>query len=132
MQACFTDYPRPMTTADIARRLEHGESRWRVVRDQAGIVVAAACAELDLERASAELTDCATRSEFRGRGLMGFLARELTSELQPEFRLYSLARAGEPGINCILRKLGFLFTGRLVNDCRMPTGWESVNVWCHP
>jgi hypothetical protein len=33
-------------------------------------------------------------------------------------------------VNCAFAKLGYKYTGRLVNNCRMPTGWESMNVWC--
>ena len=44
--------------------------------------------------------------------------------------LYTLARADEIGMNCVFRKLGYDFCGRLVNNCRMPNGWESMNVWC--
>jgi RimJ/RimL family protein N-acetyltransferase len=44
--------------------------------------------------------------------------------------LYTLARADEVGMNRALARLGYAYTGRLVNDCRMPNGWESLNVWC--
>ncbi len=43
---------------------------------------------------------------------------------------YTLARACEVSMNCVFAKLGYGYTGRLVNNCRMPTGWESMNVWC--
>ena len=44
--------------------------------------------------------------------------------------LYTLARADEVGMNCVFAKLGYAYTGRLVNNCRMPNGWESMNIWC--
>lgn len=130
MQDCFSVYPAPISAERVARAIEEGSSRFRVVRNRVGNIVAAASAEIDHRFRSAELTDCATRADQRGRGLMVHLLGQLVAELEGHYRLYSLARAGEAGINCVLRKLGFVYTGRLVNNCRMPTGWESMNVWC--
>ena len=79
------------------------------------------------------MTDCATRPDQRGGGHMAYLLHRLAQDVRKErgiTDLYTLARADEVGMNCVFGKLGYVYTGRLVNNCRMPNGWESMNVWC--
>ena len=96
-------------------------------------MVAAASAEIDHCNKNAEMTDCATRPSARGQGLMAYLLWMLENDLQELYNitdLYTIARADEVGMNCVFSKLGYIYDGRLVNNCRMPNGWESMNVWC--
>ncbi len=133
MASVFSDYPTPLTPAHLARLIETRANRFRFVRSPDGRMAAVASGEIDHPRRTAEMTDCATRPEERGRGLMVRLLREIERDLASEFAitdLYTLARADEVGMNCAFAKLGYDFTGRLINNCRMPNGWESVNVWC--
>jgi putative beta-lysine N-acetyltransferase len=129
MRECFSLYPTPIREDGFTQQIAAKKSRWRIVRNRMGAIVAVACAELDLSSCSAELTHFATRSDQRGRGLMRSLVQQLVCELRGSFRIYAFARAGEPGINCVLRRAGFRYSGRMINDCKMPRGWESMNVW---
>jgi putative beta-lysine N-acetyltransferase len=128
----FRDYPDAVDEENVARWIRQGERLFRVaLRD--GVVVACASAELDRTNRSAELTDCATDPEMRGKGLMTAILRMLENDCSEQFGItdtYTLARAGEAGINIAFARLGYDFTGRLVNNCRMPDGWESMNAWC--
>lgn len=129
----FKDYPSPTGVTAIAGLIRSGANHFRIIRDPEGVVVAAASAELDKKRASAEMTDCATAPEHRGKGLMASLLDELARDMPLSAGItdiYSLCRANEPGINFVLGKLGYRYTGTLVNNCRMPDGWESMNIWC--
>lgn len=129
----FDDYPTPIRGAYIKGQIAAGRNCFRIIRDGDGALVAAASAEMDFQRMTAELTDCMTRPADRGRGLMSRLLRELEHALLTEHGIrhfYSIARADEVGINCVFAKHGYEFTGRLINNCRMPNGWESMNVWC--
>lgn len=130
MQSSFPVYPTPITVENVARSMQAELGLWKVIRNRVGNLVAVASADLDSRHRSAELTDCVTREDHRGRGLMVYLLHELTAQLGDNYQLFSLARAGESSINCCFSKLGFDFTGRLVNNCRMPSGWESMNIWC--
>lgn len=133
MEQIFPVYPSPISEHLISEQIRSEANLFRVVQDQAKEIVAVASAELDKERSSAEMTDCATRPEFRGQGFMAYLLDRLESDLLCRFGisdLYTIARAEEVGMNCVFSKLGYEYTGRLVNNCRMPTGWESMNVWC--
>jgi hypothetical protein len=64
---------------------------------------------------------------------MSVILRNLERDLADEFGItdvYTIARANQAGMNCSFAKLGYTYTGRLVNNCRMPEGYESMNVWC--
>ncbi len=133
MSQTFPVYPTPISEHVIGEQIRTGSNHFRLVENPYGDLVAVASAELDLERSSAEMTDCATRPDLRGRGLMAHILSKLETDLLRRFGisdLYTIARADEVGMNCVFSKLGYEYTGRLVNNCRMPNGWESMNVWC--
>jgi beta-lysine N6-acetyltransferase len=133
MSEIFPDYPTPITPEHVVENMTTAASYFRLVRDKDGELVACASAEIHHTRRSAELTDCATRADQRGKGLMSCILRGLERDLEAEFGItdvYTIARANQPGMNCSFAKLGYTYTGRLVNNCRMPEGWESMNVWC--
>jgi putative beta-lysine N-acetyltransferase len=133
MSLIFPVYPSPIDESVIEEQIRTLANHFRLVVDPTGDTVAVASAEIDHQRSSAEMTDCATRPDCRGRGLMVHLLAELEADLARLFGLtdlYTIARADEIAMNCVFSKLGYDFTGRLVNNCRMPNGWESMNVWC--
>ena len=133
MANTFPVYPSAISEHIISEQIRTEANHFRLVENLQGEVVAVASAELDKERSSAEMTDCATRPDFRGRGLMAHILSRLETDLLRRFGisdLYTIARADEVGMNCVFSKLDYEFTGRLVNNCRMPNGWESMNVWC--
>jgi len=134
LRAVFEDYPTPLDDVVIHENIVTGRSRFHLVeREEDGALLACASAELDVPRSNAEITDCATRPEARGRGLMVRLIRSFEEALPVEagiVDLYTIARADEVGMNCAFARAGYVYTGRLVNNCRMPGGWESMNVWC--
>jgi beta-lysine N6-acetyltransferase len=133
MDGTFNDYPTPIAPDVVAGAIDQKTSHFRVARDGRGRIAACASAEIHHTRKSAELTDCATRTDERGKGIMSAILRGLEHDLQREFNItdvYTIARAVEPGMNCSFAKLGYTYTGRLVNNCKMPEGFESMNVWC--
>lgn len=133
LQATFPVYPSPLDSGHLARLIRERANLFRLVLHESGELAAAASAELDHEQLSAEMTDCATDPAHRGKGLMARLLWRLELDVAEDYRvrdLYTLARAAEVPMNCVFSKLGYRYTGRLINNCRMPNGWESVNVWC--
>jgi putative beta-lysine N-acetyltransferase len=133
LQLVFPDYPTPTDADTVRNQITSCSNIYRLMFDAEGTLAAAASAEIDHPRRSAELTDCATRPEHRGAGLMAFILRQLEHDLVSDFGItntYTIARADEVGMNCVFSKLGWVYTGRLVNNCRMPNGWESMNLWC--
>lgn len=94
-------------------------------------IVSAASAVIKPELRNAEITDCATHPDFRGKQLTSLIIRKLESYLVGrEIRcLYSLTRASSIGMNMTVRRLGYKYQGRLVNNCTIYSGLEDMNVW---
>lgn len=131
LRKTFSEYPDPIDRGTVRRWIANGERYFRVV-ERRGSIVACASADVDPVNRCAELTDCATLPAMRGMGLMTLILSGLEADCEEAeiTDTYTLARAGEVGINVAFARLGYEFTGRLVNNCRMPDGWESMNVWC--
>lgn len=132
LAAIFTDYPTPINQEYIASQIATRSSHFRLIRDQAGTLAAVASAEIDHRRKTAEISDCATIPEYRGNELMTLLLCRLEKDMHCYFaisNLYALVRADVPGANFTFSKRGYAYSGRLINNCRMPNGWESMNVW---
>jgi putative beta-lysine N-acetyltransferase len=126
----FDHYPTPSDDpAYIAQAIERGVP-FRMVRD-GGDVVACACADLVVEARTAELTDCATRPDARGRGYLQAILADLMGDLEAlDYpTAFTLARATVPGVNIAFMRLGFALRGRMSQSCRIGTGLEDMNVW---
>ncbi|HYG59150.1 MAG TPA: putative beta-lysine N-acetyltransferase [Symbiobacteriaceae bacterium] len=127
----FTTYPTPLNDAAFIRDVMVREaSIFRLVRD-GGRLVSAASAEVDWVSLHAEMTDCATLPDYRGEGLMAALLKELEQEMVKRgiHCRYSHARAASPGMNAVLRRLGYRLRGRMVNNCHIMGSFEDMNLW---
>jgi putative beta-lysine N-acetyltransferase len=127
---CFEYYPTPSGVPDfIATEIGDG-TVFRIVRDGDRVV---ACASADLVESArtAELTDCATHPDHRGRGLMQFILADLAADLRAMRypTAFTLSRASVPGINLAFQRLGFAWRGRMIRSCRIGEGLEDMNVW---
>jgi len=126
----YATYPFPVFDPGYVRyTMEHDVcylTAWH-----GGELVAAASAEINRREKNAEMTDFATLSEWRGRGLAGCLLARLESRLAGEgFRcLYTIARSGSVGMNKVFAGAGYAFHGVLVNNCNIGGGFEDMNVW---
>lgn len=125
----FSSYPFPITDPEYMKKLV--ENNFFKVISNSGRLVSAASAELNRINMSAEITDCVCLPEFEGQGLMYRLIYSLEQDLNKAgFKnLYSIARAKSPGINIVLRKLGYKYSGRLVNNCNICGQYEDMNLW---
>jgi len=94
-------------------------------------IVSAASADMDYTNLNAEITDCATYPEYRGQGLLSNLVYSLEQDLTQKgfYTLCSLSRAMNPGINSVLFKHGYKYTGRLISNCHICGGFEDMNIW---
>lgn len=133
MQSEFEVYSEEISAERLKQLISRGGSAFRVAKTGSGTIVAVAAVRLDLGRRTGEVTDCVTHPDHRGRGLMASLVMGIEKDASARFgvtNLYSLARAGVVGMNVVLARLGYEYTGRLVKNCRMPNGFESMNIWC--
>jgi putative beta-lysine N-acetyltransferase len=133
LRTTFPDYPTPLDDAFLERVIDAGSSRFALVEHEADGLVATISAELNVLHDNAEISDCVTVPTHRGKGIMRFLARHIAEAVSRErkiHRCYTLCRALETGVNYAFADAGYGFKGHLVNNCRMPDGWETTNAWC--
>jgi putative beta-lysine N-acetyltransferase len=126
----FKTYPSPLTYRDYLTAVLHRDAIFRVIR-RGNVVVSVASAEFDPIHLAAELTDCATHPEERGRGLMSNILVALEEDLRArKYRCaYSLARAASFGMNAAFHGLGYEFNGRMINNCDIYGAFEDMNLW---
>jgi beta-lysine N6-acetyltransferase len=126
----FETYPSPLTNPDYVQATMKRNVLYRMVKhgDKA---LAAASAELNHKHSNAEMTDCATAPEAQGRGLMQHLLVALEDDLRGEGidTAYTLARGLSYGMNRAFFRLGYEFSGRLINNCDIFGQYEDMNIW---
>lgn len=125
----FDQYPTPSDDPRYIAQAIAAGNPFRVVRD-AGEVVACASADLVTEAMTAELTDCATRPDHRGQGLMRAILEDLMDDLRElDYpTAFTLARARIPGVNLAFQRLGFEYRGTMTRSCRIGEGLEDMNI----
>lgn len=129
----FETYPSPLTNPDYIDATMKRNVIYRVAL-QGDNAIAAASAEVDYKHSNAEMTDCATVSAAQGKGLMQHILLSLESDLK-EMGIqtaYTLARAQSYGMNKAFFRLGYEFSGRLINNCDIFGQFEDMNIWVKP
>lgn len=126
----FKTYPTPMENEDFIKEIIGDKVLFKVAEIN-GEIVSAASADINKDFLNAEITDCATLNQYRGMGLLSNLIYNLEQDLKKNkfLTLYSLSRAISPGINIVLSKHNYKYTGRLINNCKIMSGFEDMNVW---
>lgn len=126
----FQTYPTPMDDESYIGKVMEEGTIFKII-EWNGEIVSTASAEVNEAYHNAEMTDCATLQEHRKYGFMQLLISALEEELinRQIYCSYSLARAQSFGMNACLKKLGYLYTGRLGNNCVMNGQYENMNIW---
>lgn len=101
-----------------------------VIYKKEKIIAAVAC-EVDRENLNAEMIDFAGDEKFRGKGLACYLLSSMEEEMKKIGirTLYSIVRAKSFDANIIFSKIGFKFSGTLINNTNVCGAVESMNVW---
>jgi beta-lysine N6-acetyltransferase len=126
----FQIYPTPLNEASyVEKTMDEGTIYWIYEKD--GKIVSAASAEIDYAQRNAELTNCATLVEHRKHGLMKEIMRRLEQDLvsQSIYCSYTIARSLSYGMNAAFHQLGYMYTGRMTNNCYIFDKLEDMNVW---
>ncbi|TYQ15901.1 UNVERIFIED_CONTAM: putative beta-lysine N-acetyltransferase [Acetivibrio alkalicellulosi] len=129
-QEVFKTYPSPVFNSEYLSEVMDDKILFKGVFKE-GCLVSIASVDMDKKNLNGEITDCATYPEYRGQGLLTNLIYELENELLNKgfYCLYSLSRAINTGINMSLRKHGYEYKGRLINNCDICGGFEDMNIW---
>ena len=93
----FSTYPTPVYDEEYIRQTMNGKILYKVAESE-GKIIGMASADMDMENMNAEMTDCATYPDYRGKGVLSNIICELEAELKNRsfITLYSLSRA----VNC--------------------------------
>lgn len=126
----FRLYPTPVHDPSYLRKTMEEGTVYVFVREKKKMM-SAASAEIDRQFHNAELTDCASCPEARGKGHMKKLLSRLEDILIDKgvHCYYTIARAESYGMNKVFFQLGYSYGGRLKNNCVIFSGIEDMNVW---
>lgn len=126
----FLSYPTPVYDESYLKETIKQKVLYKIAIDN-GKIISIASADMDVNNLNAEITDCATDTEYRGKGILSDLVYSLELELKDRnfITLYSLCRAINPGINFVLKKHNYKFRGRLLNNCNICGNFEDMNIW---
>lgn len=128
--AVFQTYPTPMNESEYIRKVMKGGTIFYVAEIE-GKIASAASAEVNHTYHNAEMTDCATYLEHRKHGLMRHLIRALEQDLRHRnlYCVYSLARSLSFGMNAVFHQLGYVYSGRMANNCNIYDKLEDMSLW---
>lgn len=128
--AVFSTYPSPVYDEEFLKETMNEKVLYKIAVYN-GKIIAIASADMDKENLNAEITDCATYPDYRGKGILSNIIYSLELDLKAKgfLTLYSLSRAINPGINIVLSKHNYNFAGRLVNNCNICGTFEDMNIW---
>ncbi|MTI68436.1 MAG: putative beta-lysine N-acetyltransferase [Firmicutes bacterium] len=126
----FKTYPIPLNDKNYVKTLMDSDVLFILIEHK-GKLISAASADMNHKYKNAEMTDCATDPDYRGKGLMSFIIKKLEKEMKKRsiVCLYSLARAVSFGMNKVFKKHGYTYTGRLINNCNICGNFEDMNLW---
>ncbi len=126
----FPSYPFPIHDPEYLRQTMRTHiDYFGIFKD--GKLVAVASSEMDKKGANVEMTDFATLPEYRGLGLACFLLRVMEEAMAARKMrtAYTIARAVSPGMNITFARMGYLYSGTLVNNTQISGRIESMNIW---
>jgi len=126
----FVTYPSPVCDKKYLKQTMNKKVLYKVAVDN-GKIIGVASADLDKKNLNAEITDCATYPDYRGKGVLSNIIYFLQLDLKKMgfISLYSLSRAINPSINFVLSKHNYNFRGKLINNCNICGGFENMNIW---
>lgn len=94
-------------------------------------VVALASSEEDTKNLNSEMTDFATLEAYRGKNLSLHLLHKMEQDLKARsFKTaYTIARSLSYSMNITFAKIGYKYSGTLINNTNICGALESMNVW---
>lgn len=129
----FDSYPFPIHEPEYLAETMATHIRYFGIFEGNKLVALASC-EMDKDAGAVEMTDFATLPDYRGNSF----ARVLLAEMERDMRrtgittAYTIARAVSYGMNITFGRMGYAFTGTLVNNTQISGNLESMNIWYKP
>ena len=126
----FESYPFPIHDPVYLQKTMKSHIQYFYVSDR-GRFVALSSAEMNHSCKNVEMTDFATLQAYRGRGLAVHLLGTMEKEMKERGikTAYTIARAVSAGMNITFAKMGYAFSGTLINNTNISGNIESMNIW---
>jgi beta-lysine N6-acetyltransferase len=126
----FPTYPFPIHNPNYLKEVMTSHVDFFGVYEGSKLI-AASSAEMDKKALNAEMTDFATDPEYLGQGLALFLLDLMDKYMKDKKypTVYTIARSMSAGMNITFAKLGYIYTGTLINNTNISGNIESMNVW---
>ena len=126
----FATYPFPIHDPGYIKQtmLEHV---WYYGAWHNSELRALSSAEMDIAGSNVEMTDFATLPEHRGDSLAVHLLAVMEQHMRQQgmHTAYTIARAVSYGMNITFARMGYTYSGTLVNNTNISGGFESMNIW---
>jgi beta-lysine N6-acetyltransferase len=128
--AIFVTYPTKMNDPKYIQKMMKKNVLFTVV-EYNGNIVSACVADLFMSFEAAEITDCATLPEHRGKGLLSHQFHYLIEKMRKKGTkiLFSYSRATSLSMNLINARHGFDYRGRMKQNSNIAGRLECMNVW---
>ena len=129
----FETYPFPIRDPGFLAEAMAGETVFFGIFHDGELAAASSC-EMDSASLNVEMTDFATRPDFRAQGLASSLLSEMGREMSSRGikTAYTIARSVSYGMNITFAKLRYALAGTLINNTDISGSLESMNVWYKP
>jgi len=126
----FKTYPFPIHDPEYLKKTMKENIIYFCARTN-GKIAALSSAETYENWQAVEMTDFATLPDYLGNGLAVHLLFRMEHEMKEKnyITAYTIARALSPGMNITFSKMGYNYSGTLVNNTNIFDGIESMNVW---
>lgn len=126
----FESYPFPIyDPVYIAQTMEENVQYFGAFID--GCLVALASSEVDFESKNAEMTDFATDKAHTGHRLASGLLEIMEQQMRQQgiLTLYSIVRLNSIPMNKTFLRLGYKYSGTLINNTQISGEIESMNLY---
>lgn len=129
-RSVFETYPFPIDDPEYIRKTMDENFIYFSVRKN-NKIIALASTEMDIFSRNVEMTDFATLPEYQGYGFGLYLLQKMEDEMRKKniITAYTISRAFSCGINMIFAKMGYKYSGTLLNNTNISGKLESMNVW---
>lgn len=125
----FASYPFPIFDSSYLQSVMGSTVFFGIWRGKQ--LVALSSAEIDRNARNVEMTDFATRPDWRGHNLALYLLQKMEQamELRGIHSFYTIARAYSHGMNITFARNGYAYAGTLTNNTNIFGSLESMNIW---
>ena len=129
-EAVFKTYPFPVFDPHYLIESINSHVTYFSIRKDSRIVALAA-SEMDPDNLAVEMTDFATLSKYRKKGMASYLLKAMENEMiqQGLKTAYSISRSLSPAMNITFVKNAYMYGGTLGNNTNIAGRIESMNIW---